>query len=230
MSVSADIKAFLCSGEVKRSACCAAAFEDGRECRPFKERCRACRSAYVAGVFVSCGSVTDPTKGFHLDIKAPRTVARRVAAILEEEGLTPRACSVGDDRLRLYYKVSALISDFLTFIGAGKFALDVMEAEVIKNIRSTENRRSNAVLANIDRAATAAAEQMRAIEVLKKHGTLNALPEELVLTARLREENPFMPLDELRTVFSPPISKSGLSHRLKRIIEEADKLEKAMKY
>jgi len=109
-----------------------------------------------------------------------------------------------------------------------KFALEVMEKEVIKNVRYKENRKSNAELANIDRAATAAAEQTRAIRLLRERGAFNAMSEELVLTAKLREENPFMPLGELCKVFSPPISKSGLSHRLKRIMEEADKLSRGV--
>ncbi len=228
MSVSSEIKEYLCSDNIKRSACCTAAFNAGKDCAIFKEVCPSCRASFVAGVFVGCGTVTDPEKGFHLDMKVPRALAGRVAAILDEEGLTPHACSMQNGKVRLYYKVSALISDFLTYIGAVKFALEVLETEVIKNVRSKENRKFNAELANIDRAATAAAEQMRAIAVLKKHGVLSTLPEELVLTAKLREENPFMPLGELRMMFSPPISKSGLSHRLKRIAEEADKLAKGI--
>lgn len=225
MSVSADIKAYL-ESEIKRANCCDAAFECGKAGLNYKELCPACRASFIAGVFVGCGTVTDPEKDFHLDMKVPHSLAGRVASILEEEGLTPRACSMRNGKVRLYYKVSALISDFLTYVGAMKYALEVMETEVIKNVKSRENRKFNAELANIDRAATAAAEQMRAIAVLKKHGALNQLSEELALTARIREENPFMPLGELCKEFSPPISKSGLSHRLKRITEEADKLEK----
>lgn len=227
MSVSADIKEHL-QNDIKRSACCANAFENGKNGENFKEVCPACRASFLAGVFVGCGTVTDPEKDFHLDMKVPRALAGRVASILEEEGLTPGACSMRGGKVRLYYKVSALISDFLTYIGAMKYALEVLETEVIKSVRGKENRISNAELANMDRAATAAAEQMRAIAILKKHGALNQLSEELVMTARIREENPFMALGELCTVFSPPISKSGLSHRLKRIIEEADKLDKGI--
>lgn len=224
MSVSSDIKNFLCT-EVKRSGCCRAAFEAGRRGEGFEERCASCRASYVAGVFTGFGTVTDPEKDFHLDIKAPRFVAVRVSSVLAEEGITPHASAKSGGKVRLYYKVSSLISDFLTYIGAGKYALEVMEAEVIKSVRSDENRKSNAELANVDRAATAAAEQIRAIETLKKHGALSRLPEELALTAKIREENPFMPLEELRMQFSPPISKSGLCHRLKRIREEADRQE-----
>lgn len=224
MSVSSEIKEFLCTG-IKRNPCCAAAFEAGRRGEAFKEACAGCRAAFVGGIFVGFGTMTDPQKDFHLDFKLPRGIAGKAAFVLDEEGLTPHASLLRNGRVRLYYKVSSLISDLLTYMGAGKYALEVLEAEVIKNVRSRENRRSNAELANIDRAATAAAEQIRAIEALKRRGALTHLPEELALTAKIREENPFLPLDELRLEFSPPISKSGLSHRLKRIIEEADKLE-----
>ena len=225
MSVSADIKAYL-ETEIKRAECCEAAFNCGKEGVGFKEKCPSCKASFIAGVFVGNGTITNPERDFHLDMKVPHTLASRVASILDEEGLTPRACSMRGGKVRLYYKVSALISDFLTYVGAMKYALEVMETEVIKNVKSRENRKFNAELANIDRAATAAAEQMRAIDILKKHGALNQLSEELIVTARIREENPFMPLGELCLEFSPPISKSGLSHRLKRIIQEADKLEK----
>ena len=77
----------------------------------------------------------------------------------------------------------------------------------------------------IDRAATAAAEQIRAIALLKERGALSLLSDELIATAKKREENPFMALGELCKEFSPPISKSGLSHRLKRLVEEAEKLK-----
>lgn len=223
MSVSSEIKSYL-ECEVSRDECCEKAFEAGKSGQAFTETCPGCRASYIAGVFTAYGTVTDPSKSFHLDIKAPRDTARRTAGLLEEEGLTPGACSMKNGKIRLYYKVSSAISDFLTYIGAAKYALTVMEAEVIKDVRCEETRKANAELANIDRAATAAAEEIRVISILKKHGALNSLPDELRQTAAAREKYPFMPLGELCLQFSPPISKSGLSHRFKRLAEEADRL------
>ena len=225
MSVSSDIKDFLSSDGIKRSGCCLSAFEAGRAGEPLEETCAACRNHYVAGAFVGGGTVTDPSKDFHLEIKAAPDTSRALKEILEEEGLAPGECFLRGGKVRLYYKGSSRISDFLTFVGASRFALEFMEYEIMRSVRSKENRRSNAEFANIDRAATAAAEQMRAIALLKEKGALSLLSDELIATARKREENPFMPLGELCKEFSPPISKSGLSHRLKKLVEEADKLK-----
>lgn len=225
MSVSSDIKEFLRSDELKRKTCCAEAFENGMHGVIYKECCPACRGAFVGGVFAGGGTVTDPTKSFHLDIKADRALAEKVAAILTEEGISPKCCVQKGERLRLYYKDSPSISDFLTFIGASRFALEFMQREVINSVRFEENRKYNAEMANIDRAATAAAEQILSIGKLKSHGVLEGLPPELKETARLREENPELSLAELKELFSPPISKSGLNHRLKRLEEEARRIK-----
>ncbi|MBQ3081328.1 MAG: DNA-binding protein WhiA [Clostridia bacterium] len=225
MSVSSEIKDFLSSDGIKRGKCCENAFEAGKAGLPLSELCPACRNHYVAGAFVGGGTVTDPSKDFHLEIKAADNVSAFLKSVLAEEGLEAGECPLRGGKVRLYYKGSSRISDFLTFVGASKFALEFMEYEVMRSVRSKENRRSNAEFANIDRAATAAAEQMRAIALLKEKGALSLLSDELIATARKREENPFMPLGELCKEFSPPISKSGLSHRLKKLVEEADKLK-----
>jgi len=214
MSVSAEIKEYLSSADIKRSGCCKSAFEAGRAGLALAEGCGACVNHYLAGFFVGSGTVTDPSKDFHLDIKAEASRALELTELLRDEGLEPGSCEARGGKVRLYYKGSSKISDFLTLIGASKYALEVMEHEVMKNVRSKENRKANAELANVDRAATAAAEQIRAIALLKNCGALSALPDELILTAKTREENPFMSLTELCAMFSPPISKSGLSHGL----------------
>lgn len=225
MSVSAELKEFLTNSE-RRNACCKESFAAGKAGEIYKERCPACRSAFTAGVFAGFGSITDPEKSFHLDMRLAAPLADKLTAILAEEGLEPRRYTLKGNKVRLYYKVSSAIGDFLTYIGASKFALAVMEKEVYNSVKFKENRDANAVIANLDRFATAAAEQRLNINILKECGALESLPEELQVTARLREEYPDMPLSELAQMFSPPISKSGLNHRLKRLGEEARKVKK----
>lgn len=227
MSVSSEIKDFLAS-EVVRGACCEDAFGAGKRGEGFAGRCEGCRASYTAGVFAGAGTATDPSKGFHLEMKVAPETAERLLPILQAEGLAPKTCPAQKGKIRLYYKDSAAISDFLAYIGASKYALAVMEAEVIRSVRGKETRKINAELANIDRAATAAAEQLRAIEKLKAHGALGSLPAELAETAELRLKHPYMPLGELRRQFSPQLSKPGLSHRLKRLLAEADRLDKGL--
>lgn len=224
MSVSADIKQYLAEEIQRRKPCCRASFEDGSEGRIYKEQCPVCRSAFIGGAFLGYGSITDPEKAFHLELKVEAAFGDKLSAVLAEEGIEPRAYSLKGGRVRLYYKTSGAISDFLTFVGASRFALEVMDKEVMNSIKFKENRKSNAAIANMDRTATAAAEQQLVIKELKKHGVLESLGDELKETARLREENPDASLGELCLMFSPPISKSGLNHRFKRLAEEAEKL------
>ena len=140
MSVSSEIKDYLSGEDIKRSACCTAAFENGKNGTPFSEKCAACRNHYVAGAFVGGGTVTDPLKSFHLDIKTTSETACALKGILAEEDLAPGECEMRGGKKRLYYKGSSRISDFLTFIGASKYALEFMEQEVMRNLRSKENR------------------------------------------------------------------------------------------
>lgn len=229
MFVSADIKEYLSSDSIKRASCCVSAFEAGRAGTGYVKGCGACLQHYVAGVFVACGTVANPTKGYHLALKPAEADIEALSALLTAAGFPPRVGVTRSNKPRLYYKDGDTIIDFLTYIGAGKFSMAMIQEKITKEIRAMENRRSNAEFANLDRAATAAAEQSRAIALLKKHGALSSLSKELEETANIREQNPFMPLGELCMQFSPPISKSGLNHRLKRLIDEADKLEKELK-
>lgn len=225
MSVSSDIKEYLEGENENRKPCCIDSFQRGKVGLIFKEACPGCRSAFIGGVFTGFGSMTDPAKSFHLDMRLPAPLADKVSAMLREEGLEPGRHHLRGDKHRLYYKVSSAIGDFLTYIGASKFALEVMEREIINSVRFEENRKYNAEMANLDRAATAAAEQLLQISVLKDCGALESLSEELKETALLREQYPEMSLTELARQFSPPISKSGLNHRLKRLSEEAQKIK-----
>lgn len=223
MAFSTEIKDYLKEEIQKKRDCCKDAFGKGRYGVIYTERCPNCRSAFISGVFTGFGTVTDPEKDYHLEIKASERLSEKVEAILIEEGIEPKLYEK-DGKRRLCYKVSGAIGDFLTFIGASRFALEVMETEVMKSVRNDENRRSNAEIANIDRAATAAAEQLLAIGILRSCGALESLPDELKTTACLREEHPEASLSELAAMFSPPISKSGLSHRFKKLMEEARRI------
>ena len=121
----------------------------------------------------------------------------------------------------LYIKDSAEIEDFLAFIGAAKASLDFMNAKISKDVRNGINRLTNCETANIDKASTAAAVQLEAIRTLTERGELEKLPQELRETAIARLENPELSLNELKRILDPPVSKSGLHHRLKKLTELA---------
>ena len=185
-----------------------------------------CQISFLRGAFLAGGSVTDPEKRYHLELlTAHRAVSGETRSLLLEQGFSPR------DTMRagscvLYFKQSDAIADFLTALGAPVSAMQVMEARVEKDLRNGVNRRVNCETANITKVVDAAQEQLAAIRRLEAAGKLESLPEKLQLTARLRQENPEATLAELAAMPDPPVSKSAMSHRMRRLIELAAETER----
>ena len=148
-------------------------------------------------------------------------VSRGTFALLLDMGFTPKDISRNGNYI-IYFKQSEAIEDFLTTIGAPVAAMKVMSAKIEKDIRNSVNRRVNCEAANVGKTAFAALDQIRAIEKLERAGILETLPEKLKETARLRKENPEVSLSELAGMLSPPVSKSCLNHRLRKLIKLAE--------
>ena len=181
------------------------------------------RLAFLRGAFLSGGSVTDPAKRYHLELTTSHyKVSRETCALLLDADFSPKETTRGGNSI-LYFKQSNLIEDFLTAIGAPVCAMGVMEAKVEKDLRNGVNRRVNCETANMMKAADASARQIAAIQALIDSRGEDAFPGNLWETVRLRLEYPTDSLSELAQRFDPPISKPGLSHRLKKIIELAEK-------
>ena len=123
-----------------------------------------------------------------------------------------------------YFKQSHQIEDFLTLIGAPVAAMNVMTAKMEKDLRNSVNRRLNCDSANLDKAVGAAQEQLEAIRKLEAAGVLEKQPEKLRQTASLRAANPELTLSELAEEFDPPVTKSCLNHRLRKLVELAKNL------
>ena len=188
-----------------------------------EEEC--CRSAFLRGIFFAGGSVTDPLKRYHLELTTSHAQAsRELDVLLRECGYPPKSVSRNGSFVT-YFKQSDQIEDFLTLIGAPVAAMNVMSAKLEKDLRNSVNRRLNCDSANLDKAVLAAQEQLEAIRTLQAAGLLDQLPDKLQLTAALRLENPELTLSELAEVFDPPVSKSCLNHRLRKLLE----LARAMK-
>jgi hypothetical protein len=119
----------------------------------------------------------------------------------------------------VYVKGSERVADLLTFMGAPSAAMQLMQVKMLKEVRNNVNRKTNFETANIDKTATAAAQQVLAIEKLMKSPAYADLPEELKELALLRLRNPDMSLRELGENLSRPLSRSGVDHRLRRILE-----------
>ena len=181
--------------------------------------------AFLRGVFVCCGSVTDPNKEYHLEIVLPTPDrAEQLRRFITEHGMAVKL-TIRAKTPVLYAKESGLIEDFLTYIGAGNHALEIMRVKVEKDFRNRVNRSVNCDSANLDKTVAASEKVRRDIELIIECAGFNALKPELRETARLRLENPEASLSELCEMFSPPISRSGLNHRLKKLSQIANELK-----
>ena len=187
--------------------------------------CEGCRSAFLRGAFLSCGTVNDPERSTHLEFLLQNgTCADRLRSFLQSIGYEPRTVK-RQNGVGLYFKDAASVEDLIALSGAGKISMDMMNLRIEREIRNQENRATNCVAKNIEKSVSASAKQMDAIEKLTVTGMLAQLPDSIRLTARLRAENPNASLEELRNLHVPPITKSGLNHRLQKILNEADKLD-----
>ncbi len=185
--------------------------------------CEGCRAAFLRGLFFAGGTVSDPLKMSHLEFLLPTpVVADAVTPFLEAEGYPPKRITRRNG-IGLYYKDGTAVGDLVTLMGAHSIIYEFYNARIEGDIRNNENRATNCVARNIQRSVSASARQIEAIGLLMEHGKLDGLDESLRETAMLRYRNPDATLDELREMHMPPISKSGLSHRLQKLLDAAEK-------
>ncbi len=177
-----------------------------------------CRTAFVRGAFLAGGSVTDPEKNYHLELAtAHHSVSREAYSLLLDMGFSPKETMRGANSL-LYFKKADAIADFFTKLGAPVTAMNIMTAKVDKEMRNTVTRQINCDSANADKTVAAAQEQLEAIRRIAGEYGLDALPEQLKQAALLRITNPEASLADLARLSYPPVTKSCLSHRLKKIM------------
>lgn len=186
--------------------------------------CDGCRSALLRGTFLSAGTVNDPHTAPHLEFLYPdEQSARYAAAFLSGLGYPPR--KIGRRHgTGLYYKGSGTVEDLVTLMGSHHGIFEMLDGRIEREIRNNENRATNCDTRNIRRAVTATGRQTAAIEKLAACGRLESLPPELRTTAKLRVENPEASLEILAKLHNPPVTKSGLNHRLRKLLEEAEQL------
>lgn len=178
-----------------------------------------CRSALLRGAFLAGGSVTDPRKGYHLELATSHhSVSREVLALMRELDQEPKSAQRKGNAV-IYFKQSEKIEDFLTCIGAPLAAMEVMNAKLERDLRGKVNRRVNCDAANLDKAVEAAMSQVEAIRRLEGSGTLVTLPDKLREAAALRLAHPEDTLAQLAERCDPPITKSALNHRLRKLVE-----------
>ena len=181
-----------------------------------------CSASFVRGVFLACAAMTAPEKSYQLEFVTPYLhLGDDLLNLLRDLDVLPKMTKRRSNYV-VYLKNSEAIEDVLMTLGAQKSALDIMEVKVEKNFRNQINRRVNFDTANIDRAVAAAMQQLEAIRRLRRENRFDALPDDLKELAALREENPESSLRDLGGMLSVSLSRSGVYHRLNKIIEFAE--------
>lgn len=179
---------------------------------------------FLAGGFLSCGSVIDPNKEYHLEFVAPYyNLSRDLYAILEKIGLAVKYTERKGVHV-LYMKDSESIEDTLTFMGATLSSLDIMNIKILKDVRNKTNRIANCDIANIEKAINAAGKQISDIELIERTIGFGGLTKELREIAEMRLENPELSLRELGQALPKPIGRSGVNHRMMKLAAIADNL------
>ena len=183
-----------------------------------------CRAAYVRGAFLGGGSVSDPKVRYHMEFDAKHeNYAEQLCSVLAELGIGSKIT----ERKRhfiVYIKEYEAIADILGIMGAVGAAMELYNISIEKDIRNAVNRQANCEIANIERTTKTASLQIEAIRKIEKHMPLSALPDALSEIAALRIKYPEESLKELGQRLSPTLGKSGVNHRLKRIMEISQKL------
>ena len=183
-----------------------------------------CRRAFVRGAFLAGGSISDPNKSYHFEIVC-RTLEQ--ATQLQEviNSFDVEAKIVARKKYQVVYlKEGSQIVDILNVMEAHVALMNLENVRILKEMRNSVNRKVNCETANISKTVNAAVQQLRDIEYIKDTAGLDSLPDNLREMALLRLEYPDAPLKELGTYLNPPVGKSGVNHRLRKISEIAESL------
>ena len=183
-----------------------------------------CMRSYVRGAFLGGGSVTDPKSAYHLEfVTRFDEQAKKLAEILNGSSIAAKITR-RKGLYTVYIKECEAIADALGFMGAHSGGLELYSVQVEKELRNRINRRVNCETANTEKTARAASKQIVAIKKIKDAGKWGTLSETLREIGELRAENPDISLKELGDMTNPPIGKSGVNHRLDRLIKFAESL------
>ncbi len=183
-----------------------------------------CRRSFVKGVFLGGGTVIDPNKTYNLEIVTPYMgLSREFSQLLKGSGFEAKVAN-RKSKYVLYIKSSETIADFLTYIGAYKAQMELINIKIEKEIRNDFNRSINSETANWEKTINASVRQVQAIELIDEKVGIDELPEDLKDLARLRLGHKSKSLIELGALLNPPLGKSGVNHRFQRIIAMAERL------
>lgn len=188
---------------------------------------RCCRRAYVRGSFLGGASISNPEKTYHLEfVTNYEEHAQDLSNIINSFGLGSKIV-IRKENYVVYIKEGEQIVDVLNIIGAHQALLKLEDIRVLKDIRNNINRLVNCETANLGKTINASINQIENIEVIEKHMGIHKLSNNLREVAEIRLENPDATLKEIGLMLDPPVGKSGVNHRFRKIEELADKLKGA---
>lgn len=185
--------------------------------------CEDCVHAFIAGAFLSCGTVSTPEKDYHLEFcVAYLNLSKSFVTLMEETELSPKLSTRKGYNI-IYFKDSTAIEDCLYIMGASGAMFEMMNVEIVKDFRNRANRAANCETANIEKTVRASLVQIKAIEKIERTKGLDSLGDDLKEIAVLRRDNPELSLSELSKLSG--LSRSGVNHRLGRIVAAADEIK-----
>lgn len=188
---------------------------------------KCCRMAFLRGVFLACGSVTDPEKEYHLEFALEdEAFAAALVRLIARFELKAHVIARRQTTL-VYLKGQSEITDMLSILGAQTARFAMEDAYIRKELRNNANRAVNCDSANVQRAVAASSRQAQAISRLLAARGEQSLPPALAQTARMRLAHPELSLEELGRMLDPPLGKSGVNHRLRRLEQMAQELDGA---
>ena len=185
-----------------------------------------CKKAYIRGAFLGGGSITDPEKNYHFEIVTHHfLLSKDLCGLINSFGLDAKIV-VRKSNYVVYFKGSDNIVDILNIIGAHKSLMELENIRIFKEVRNNVNRVVNCETANLEKTVNAAVKQIQSIELIAKHIGIENLPDNLKEIARMRLEYKESTLKELGEMMHPPIGKSGVNHRLRKLQEIAERIIK----
>jgi len=184
-----------------------------------------CKRAFLKGAFMGSGSISNPERGYHLEFVVTREqMAVELSEVLNFYGLKAKSVSRKASYV-VYLKESEKITEFLALTGAFGALLELESVKTDKEFNNNLNRKLNCETANIQKTVNAAVRQNEAIRYLLNHDSFSALSPELRAIAELRIDNPEVSLAELGKMLDPPLGKSGVNHRLRKLEEIANTIK-----
>lgn len=184
--------------------------------------------SFLKGAFLSCGTIIDPRTSYHIEFVVPyMNLANDLSkTILEISSLTIKPGIISrNGNFIVYIKGNENVVNFLTYIGSSVYAMEIIQISMVKEVRNYVNRTTNFETANLSKTTSAAAIQIESIRKIQNSGAFETMDEDLKELARLRLANPDMSLRLLGENLSKPLTRSGVNHKIKKLLRFADQIK-----